>query len=255
MAATDPFELLNPTGKANLLLLCDHASNAMPPRYKHLGLDPADVERHIAYDIGAAGVTRHLAQLMDAPALLSRWSRLLIDLNRDPSDPSAMPEISDSTPVPGNRNIPPAERQARITRYFTPYHRAVAERLQAFRKRTAVPCIFAVHSFTPRLKDGEPRPWHAGVLWDKDPRLALPLLNTLRPQRDIEVGDNEPYSAREPKGYTVEQHAVKAGLPHASIEIRQDLIGDEKGQKSWAERLSRALKPLVAKQYKMEKFA
>jgi predicted N-formylglutamate amidohydrolase len=255
MAATDPFELLNPNGKANLLLLSDHASNAMPPRYKHLGLDASAMETHIAYDIGAAGVTRQLAKLMEAPALLSRWSRLLIDLNRDPGDPTSIPEQSDGTPIPGNRNLPAAERQARIVRYFTPYHRAVDERLQAFRKRTLVPCVVSIHSFTPQLNGGDKRPWHAGVLWDKDPRLALPLLNTLRPQRDIEVGDNEPYSARAPKGYTMEQHAVKHGLPHAVVEIRQDLIGDEKGQKSWAERLSRALKPLVAKQYKMEKFS
>jgi predicted N-formylglutamate amidohydrolase len=254
MAASDPFETVNVNGKAHVLLVCDHASNAMPPRYRNLGLDAADVERHIAYDIGAGGVTRELARLIDAPALLGRWSRLLIDINRDPADPSCMPEVSDGSPVPGNRNMPPAERQARIARYFTPYHRAIDERLQAFRKRTIVPCLIAVHSFTPQMAGGEPRPWHAGILWDKDPRIALPLLNTLRPQRDIEVGDNEPYSARAPVGYTMAHHGHRIGLPHASIEVRQDQIADAKGQKSWAERLSRALKPLIAKQYKLEKF-
>jgi predicted N-formylglutamate amidohydrolase len=254
MAASDPFESVNANGKANVLLVCDHASNAMPPRYRNLGLDAAEMERHIAYDVGAAGVTRELARLIDAPALLGRWSRLLIDINRDPADPSSMPEASDATPIPGNRNKPLAERQARIARYFTPYHRAIDERLQAFRKRTVVPCLIAIHSFTPQLSNGEPRPWHAGILWDKDPRLALPLLNTLRPQRDIEVGDNEPYSAREPVGYTMAHHGHRAGLPHVSIEIRQDTIVDEKGQKGWAERLSRALKPLIGKQYKLEKF-
>jgi len=255
MAATDPFDTVNPNGKAPVLLLCDHASNAMPPRYKGLGLAAADLERHIAYDIGAGGVTRHLAKLLDAPALLGRWSRLLIDLNRDPNDPSSMPEVSDETPIPGNRNMPPAERTARIARYFTPYHRAIEERLQAFHKRLVVPCVIAVHSFTPQMNGGEPRPWHAGILWDKDPRLARPLLNTLRPQRDIEVGDNEPYSARNPVGYTMAHHGTRTGLPHASIEIRQDQIADAAGQKAWAERLSRALKPLVAKQYKVERFS
>lgn len=237
-----------------MLLLADHASNAMPPRYKNLGLDAADMERHIAYDIGAAGVTRELAKLIDAPALLGRWSRLLTDLNRDPADPACMPEVSDQTPVPGNRNMPPAERAARLARYFTPYHRAIEERLQAFHKRTLVPCLISIHSFTPQLQGGEPRPWHAGILWDKDPRIALPLLNALRPQRDIEVGDNEPYSAREPVGYTMAHHGTRTGLPHLQVEIRQDLLLDAKGQKSWAERLSRALKPLIAKQYKIEKF-
>lgn len=254
MAATDPFETINPNGKANVLLLADHASNAMPPRYKNLGLAAADLERHIAYDIGAAGVTRQLAKLLDATALLGRWSRLLIDLNRDPNDAAAMPEVSDATPVPGNRNMPPAERTARITRYFTPYHRAIEERLLAFRKRTIVPCVIGIHSFTPQMNGGAARPWHAGVLWDKDPRLARPLLNTLRPQRDIEVGDNEPYSAREPVGYTMAQHGHRTGLPHVQIEVRQDLIAEAKGQQAWAERLSRALKPLIAKQYKVERY-
>ena len=254
MAATDPFETVNPNGKANALLLADHASNVMPPRYKNLGIGPADLARHIAYDVGVAGTTRHLAKLLDAPALLGRFSRLLVDLNRDPSSPNCMPEASDGTPVPGNRNMSAAERATRLARYFTPYHRAVDDRLQAFRKRTVTPSLIAIHSFTPQLAGGEPRPWHAGILWDKDPRLARPLLNALRPQRDIEVGDNEPYSAREPNGYTMVQHGTKAGLPHVVIEIRQDLIAEEKGQKSWAERLAKVLKDLIARQYKVERF-
>ena len=252
MAGSDPFDIVNPDGKASALVLCDHASNAMPPRYKNLGLDAAVVAQHIGWDIGAAGVARRLSVALGATAILARWSRLLIDVNRDPKDPTSIPAVSDGVEVPGNRNLPLAERQARIARYFTPYHRWIDEKLAWFRKRTVVPSLIAIHSFTPQLQSGEPRHWHAGVLWDKDPRLALPVLNALRPMPGIEVGDNEPYSARIPTGYTMAHHGHRTGLPHLSIEIRQDEIESEAGQAEWAERLARALKPLLAKPYKIQ---
>ncbi len=243
-----PVEVLHPERRAPLLVICDHASRAIPRALGRLGLDDAVLMRHIGWDIGAAQVVRRLAELLDAPAVLCGYSRLVIDCNRGLGDPTSIPEVSDGVAVPGNVGLTPAARVARVEGIFRPYHAAIAAQLAAFAGRGVVPVLFSVHSFTP-VMNGVARPWHVGVLWDKDPRVPVPLITELAaadPRRV--VGDNEPYSEREaPAGYSVRTHAVPAGLPHAGVEIRQDLIDTAAGAAAWAEALAAALKPVLAR--------
>jgi predicted N-formylglutamate amidohydrolase len=233
-------------GAANLLLTCDHASNIVPRALGALGLGASELTQHIAWDIGAANVTRRLAGLLDAPAILAGFSRLVIDCNRDLDDASSIPETSDGVPIPGNRNLAAPARAARMEKIFAPYHAAIEHWLEARRARGMVPAFVSIHSFTP-VMDGKARPWHAGILWDSDARIPLPLLAALRSDPSLVVGDNEPYSAREPPGYTVRHHAEARGLPHVAIELRQDLIGDDQGAARWAEILCAALAPILAR--------
>ena len=243
-----PVEVLHPERRAPLLVICDHASRAIPRALGRLGLDDAVLMRHIGWDIGAAQVVRRLAELLDAPAVLCGYSRLVIDCNRGLGDPTSIPEVSDGVAVPGNVGLTPAARVARVEGIFRPYHAAIAAQLAAFAGRGVVPVLFSVHSFTP-VMNGVARPWHVGVLWDKDPRVPVPLITELAaadPRRV--VGDNEPYSEREaPAGYSVRTHAVPAGLPHTGVEIRQDLIDTAAGAAAWAEALAAALKPVLAR--------
>jgi predicted N-formylglutamate amidohydrolase len=238
-------EVLDPAGTAPVLVVCDHAGRAVPRRLGGLGVDEAALMRHIGWDIGAAEVTRHLVRLLDAPAVLSGYSRLVADCNRRLEDPSCMPEVSDGTEVPGNRALSAADRAARAEALYFPYHEAIQRRLAAFAARGVSPAIVSIHSFTP-VMNGFVRPWHIGVLWDKDPRIAVPLIENLSRRRDLVVGDNEPYSAREPAGYTMLRHAVPAGLPHALLEIRQDLIDTATGAGEWAGIVAAALRPILA---------
>jgi predicted N-formylglutamate amidohydrolase len=190
--------------------------------------------RHIAYDIGAAGVSRHLAELLGAPAILSRFSRLVIDPNRGEDDPTLIMRLYDGTIVPGNRHLDEAERSRRLDTYHRPYHAAYAK----LAARRADTIIVAIHSFTPRLNGRAPRPWHVGILhagWDQ--RLSRPLLDLLRAEPDLCVGENQPYAGHLP-GDAVDRHALIPGRPNALIEVRQDLIADEGGQRAWAERLA-----------------
>jgi predicted N-formylglutamate amidohydrolase len=242
-----PFEIVGADRPAPVLLICDHASRAVPARLDRLGLEGAVLMRHIGWDIGAAAVTRRLAERLDAPALLAGYSRLVIDCNRSLEDPTAMPEVSDGVVVPGNQRLTAAARAERVAACFDPYHRAIAAQLADFAARGLAPLVFSVHSFTP-VMNGRARPWHVGVLWDKDPRVAVPLIAALAaadPRRV--VGDNEPYSAREPAGYTIRTHAEAAGLPHAAVEIRQDLIGTPDGTAAWGDALAEALAPILAR--------
>lgn len=229
-----------------MLLTCDHASNAVPRALDSLGLPPATLTKHIAWDIGAAAVTRLLAEALDAPAVLAGYSRLVIDCNRDPGDPTSIPVVSDGVAVPGNRDLAEAARAARRATCFAPYHMAIDGRLDALLAAGAPPALLSIHSFTPVMA-GVVRPWHIGILWDKDGRIPQPLLAALGADPAITVGDNQPYSAREPAGYTVRQHAVQRGLPHVAIELRQDLVADAEGARSWAARLATALRPILAR--------
>lgn len=240
-----PFTLLERDGTAPLLLVCDHASNRVPQSLDGLGLEPHELERHIAIDIGAAAVTRLLAQMLNAPAVLCNYSRLVIDCNRQPGDPTGIPAVSDDTVVPGNQDLSEVEEQGRADAIFWPYHRAIGDALahQWRRMPEVPPAMLSVHSFTPCMKSGTPRPWEIGLLWNRDPRLFLPLFDGLRDQ-GLAVGDNEPYSGRE-IAYTIETHAAAAGLPHVAVELRQDLVGDEAGCRAWAERLAAVLDPLL----------
>lgn len=234
-------ELHHLQGKAGCLILCDHAGRRIPERLGNLGLPEQELSRHIGWDIGAADVTRHLALLLDAPAVLCHSSRLLIDPNRRPGDPTSMPEISDGTHVPGNRDLDQGDVRRRLGAYFVPYHRAVARQIARLRRRIGIPAIVSIHSFTPVMKRGW-RPWEIAVLWDEDDRLAGPVLEGLRRDQHLRVGDNEPYSGRYPIGYTIPFHARRPGLPHVTFEIRQDLIDTESRARAWAKRLALVLR-------------
>lgn len=246
LAAYDPpaVEHVDREGKTPVLLTCDHASRAVPRALQNLGLDDASLALHIGWDIGAAAVTRDLADRLDAPAVLAGYSRLVIDCNRNLDDPTSIPAVSDGIEVPGNRNLTPDGRARRVESLFRPYHRAIETALDRFSARGVHPAVLSIHSFTPFM-NGFARPWHVGILWDKDPRIPVPLMAALRREAELVVGDNEPYSAREPAGYSVRTHAVARGLPHVAVEIRQDLIANAGGQREWAERILHALTPIL----------
>jgi len=238
-SAVNAFEFIPGAPDAGVVITCDHASNAFPSGYGTLGLAPEQLERHIAYDIGAAGVTRRLAALLGAPAVLSRFSRLFIDPNRAPDDPTLVMRISDGAVVPGNARIDEREITYRLNNFYRPYHAAIDAALDGGITAGKPPVIFSIHSFTESWR-GHPRPWHATVLWDKDPRFAKPLVDALHAEPDIVAGENEPYTGRL-KGDSMYEHGTRRGLAHALIEIRQDLIRDEAGQAGWAERLARII--------------
>jgi predicted N-formylglutamate amidohydrolase len=219
-----------------LLLLCDHAGNHVPPEYHRLGLPPAEMTRHIAYDPGAAGVTRMLAERLGAPAVMAMFSRLLIDANRGEDDPTLIMRLSDGTVVPGNAAVDSAEKQRRIDRFHAPYHTAVDDAIARAIAGGRLPALISIHSFTPVWR-GHRRPWHAGILWDLDPRLAGAMIAALRAEGGLVIGDNEPYAGAL-AGDTMSRHATSQGLAHVLVEIRQDLIDDEGGQAAWAERLA-----------------
>ncbi len=234
------FEIIGNERRSRWLITCDHATNRVPPDVcgGKLGLRPSEMNRHIAYDIGAAGVTRRLADLLDAPALLSRFSRLVIDPNRGEHDPTLMMRVYDGTIIPGNRHADAAEIERRLNAYHRPYHAAYTE-LAARRDDTV---IVAIHSFTPKLYSRAPRPWHVGILYaDWDARLARPIIDGLERKADLCVGANEPYAGHLP-GDAVDRHALQTGRPNALIEIRQDLIVEETGQAEWAARLAPILR-------------
>jgi len=246
IGAGDPpaVEIVRPEGKAPVLVTCDHASRAVPRALGRLGLGERELALHIGWDIGAGAVTRDLARLLDAPAILTGYSRLVIDCNRDLEDPTSIPAVSDGVAVPGNREVSAAERARRVETLFRPYHRAIERSIDDFIARGVHPAVLSIHSFTPSM-NGIDRPWHVGVLWNKDPRIPVPLMAALRREHGLVVGDNEPYSAREPAGYTVRTHAENRGLPHMAVEIRQDLIASPAGTREWGERLARALTPIL----------
>ena len=239
-----PFELLRfaPQPSA-LVFVCDHAANAVPHAYGTLGLTQAAFETHIACDIGAATVTRALAEAFGAPAILSRWSRLLIDLNRGVDDPTLIMKLSDGRIVPGNRGIDAAETARRLAQFHAPYHAAIAHEIAAARAAGIVPLLVSIHSFTPVWK-GAKRPWEIGVLWDKDDRFARPLLAGLA-RAGFVVGDNEPYNG-ELENDCMYVHGTMNGLPHVLIEIRQDLVANEAEARAVAARLKPILDEAMA---------
>jgi len=242
-----PFEVINPDGKARLVLFSDHAGRAIPKRLGTLGLRQDELDQHIGWDIGIANLARKLAVALDAPAVLCGYSRLVIDCNRRLDDPTSIAQESDRIPVPGNRGLSAEGRKARQDAIFRPYHATVSEVIARKRKEGPDPAILSLHSFTPRM-NGFARPWHIGILWNRDPRLPVPLMARLLQEPGIVVGDNEPYSGKDEHGYSVIVHGEKAGLPHGLIEMRQDLIGDDAGVARWAETLIRVLKDVLADQ-------
>jgi predicted N-formylglutamate amidohydrolase len=236
----DPVSLENEWGDSVFFLTCEHAGRAFPRRLGRLGLPEAETFRHIAWDIGIGAVGRELSRLLDAAVILQTYSRLVIDCNRDPNVPSSIPEISESTEIPGNHGLDEAARAARVDAIFRPYHNAIAAALDRRAAADRASALVALHSFTPVFK-GVPRPWHVAVLFNRDPRLAHALAELLRAEGDLMVGENEPYRVTDLTDYTVPVHGERRGLPHVEIEIRQDLITDPAGQRDWAERLARLL--------------
>lgn len=230
-----PYEILEVERPSRWLVTCDHAANTIPQAIGGgcLGLPLADMARHIAYDVGAAGVTRTLSALLNGPAILSNFSRLVIDPNRGEDDPTLLMKLYDGTIIPANRNADEAEVTRRLTAYHRPYHDALTE--VAARRNDTV--ILSVHSFTPQLRGRAPRPWQIGVLYGRDDRLARMVLAHLAREPDLCIGDNEPYSGHLP-GDAMDRHAVGPGRPHVLIELRNDLIADPDGQAHWANRLA-----------------
>ena len=237
------YEIISGADDSPWLITCDHASNRVPDDVcdGDLGLPPEEMGRHIAYDIGAAGVTRHLARLMNAPAVLSNFSRLVIDPNRGFDDPTLVMRLYDGTIIPGNRHVDASEIARRKALFYDPYDAAVEE---ACRGRADIGYV-AVHSFTPRLNGRRPRPWEIGILHAWDERLSRPLVDVLQAEGDLTVGVNQPYAGHLP-GDTVDRHALRHGRPNALIELRHDLIATEEGQLEWAERLAPLLTRALA---------
>ncbi|MDB5511254.1 MAG: N-formylglutamate amidohydrolase [Enterovirga sp.] len=227
-------------GGSPFVLVCDHAGRRLPASLGRLGLPEPEFDRHIAYDIGAAAVARALSESLDAALVEQRYSRLVIDCNRPPEMPSSVPDISETTTIPGNVGIGPADRAARIEEVFRPYHAAIEAVLDARRTAGRPTILVAVHSFTPVYK-GVARPWHIGTLYGRDGRLAGMLRAALAEDPALVVGDNEPYAVSDATDYTIPVHGERRGLVHTGIEIRQDLIAGPSGQAEWAAILGRAL--------------
>jgi len=235
-----PVELIRPEGQSSFVLTADHAGRRIPARLGDLGISAADLVRHIAWDIGIAEVTRSLSEILDAPAVLQTYSRLVIDCNRPPSSSTAIPTISEETVIPGNLGLSEADAAQRRLAIFDPYHAAIGELLDrraAARQKTI---LVAMHSFTP-VYLGEVRPMHVGILYNRDPSFPALMLDLLRAEGDLVVGDNAPYSVSDESDYGIPVHGEHRALPHVEIEIRQDLIEAAGGQWAWAQRMARIL--------------
>src|ERR1700679_3800317 len=226
----------NVAGRSPFLLTSDHYGRAIPRSLGDLGLPPDELTRHIAWDIGIAGVADALSKHLGAHLIAQRYSRLVIDCNRPPDVPSSIPRISEATIIPGNEAITREAAQIRQKAIFDPYHRRIAEVIEA-RQRHSIPTVLvSLHSFTP-VYAGIVRPWHIGTLYHRDTRLPPLLLKGLRAEADLVVGDNEPYAVSDETDYTIPVHGEARGLMNTGIEIRQDLISDQAGEAQWAERL------------------
>jgi predicted N-formylglutamate amidohydrolase len=236
-----PFSVHNEKGKAPLLLLCDHASKAVPRALGDLGLSQEELSRHIGWDIGGLDAALELSTALDAPLIASGYSRLVIDCNRWPGGEGSTPEISDGTAVLANRGLIPQQLDARAEACFWPYHREIDRQLDRMTADSRPAALLVMHSFTP-VMNGFKRPWHVGVLWNDDVRLPEPLLAELRRDPALVVGDNEPYSARASYEYTLNAHARPRALPHCSLEVRQDLISTPVEARAWGRRLTPAIR-------------
>lgn len=237
-----PITRFNASGRAPVLVLCDHASNAVPSWVGDLGVSDDALNSHIGWDIGALAMAERLAERMDAPGVFSGYSRLVLDCNRPLSHPGLIPEMSDGVEIPGNRGLTAPQAGERIERIFLPYHFAVAEELVKFAARGVEPFILSVHSCTPVMNNFQ-RPWAIGIAHSPDVAVSQPLLATLQSMGGFEVGDNEPYAVDE-TDYTVVAHGLDRGLKHVLVEVRQDLIDDQPGAHKWADVLFDALEEL-----------
>ena len=237
-----PVTVRHESRSSPFLLVADHAGNIMPRVLGRLGIATAECERHIAWDIGIAGLGRLLADALDATLIQQNYSRLVIDCNRPLDVASSIPEMSELTPIPGNVGLSEVSRSARVREIFTPYHERIAAERERRRQAGRATVLIALHSFTPVFK-GVTRRWHAGVMYNRDPRFARRVLALLQNEPGLIVGDQEPYIVSDTTDYTIPVHGERRGLPHVLIEIRQDLIADATGQRAWARILARLLPP------------
>lgn len=233
--------ILRPLGSGPYVLICDHASNRVPDELNLLGVDPAELTRHIAWDIGAAGVTEALSAIFDAPAILCSTTRLVIDCNRKLGAVDLIPEVSDGTVVSGNARLSESAKAERVKRYYRPYHDAIESVLLEREARGGASILISIHSMNPTL-GGVSRPWEIAVSSYLDRSLAEPLLAALRRPGDVTVGDNEPYDLDPRVDYSVPYHALRRGLQQVQMEFRNDAIADESGQARWALRFADALR-------------
>lgn len=231
----------NAAGASPFFLTCDHYGRLVPRVLGDLGVSESEWQRHIAWDIGIAGVVQRLSKNLDAHLIAQRYSRLVIDCNRPPGVPSSIPVISEATAIPGNEDLPQADADARRIAIFQPYHDRIRQILDQRARKQQPTILLAMHSFTP-VYAGVARPWHIGTLYNRDKRLAEILLRLLHAEGDLVAGDNQPYAASDATDYAIPVHAERRGVVHTGIEIRQDLIADEGGQREWAERLTRVFK-------------
>jgi predicted N-formylglutamate amidohydrolase len=235
-----PVTVHNENGLSPFLLVADHAGNSMPRALGRLGLPVNECERHIAWDIGIAAVCRVVADALDATLVQQNYSRLVIDCNRTPGSETSIAEISELTAVPGNIGLSEGRKAARVREIFRPYHDRIEAELERRRQAGRPAVLIAMHSFTPVFK-GAARPWHAGVLYNRDPRFAHLVMELLKREQGLVIGDNEPYSVTDASDYTIPMHGERHGLHHVAIEVRQDLIADDKGQRAWGGLLARLL--------------
>jgi predicted N-formylglutamate amidohydrolase len=231
---------INHEGRSRFVIAVDHASNRIPRRLRNLGLAPTDLERHIAWDIGALEVAKRVSSRLDAPLIAQNYSRLVIDCNRDPQVATSIPTVGEYTPIPGNTNLSADELSARRSEIFEPYHRALRVLLDK-REAAGVPTILvAQHSMTPVFK-ASARTMHAAILYNRDRRFAHRMLDALRRESGLQIADNEPYFVSDETDFTIPRHGEARGLLHVEIEVRQDLIASDAGQEEWAERIARSL--------------
>lgn len=240
-----PFTIINPHGASRVVLVCEHGGLAVPRQLNRLGLGAEHYTRHYAYDIGVRRMTETLSRLLDAPAIIANYSRLVVDLNRAVDHPTAFPVSGEGSPVPGNITMTAADRALRVAALYEPFHAALAALLDArIAAGGPLPVVVAVHSFTP-VFFGVPRPWAVGVLWLQDDRLPRPVIDWFR-ARGYETGDNEPYDARAMGGTTVNVHADARGLPNVLLEIRNDLIANDSQSDEWAKITGDCLESVLA---------
>ncbi len=242
-----PVTVIRPDAPSPFLLVCDHAGNRIPRKLGTLGVSETDRRRHIAWDLGAAGMAQRVSEMLDAALVLQSYSRLVIDCNRDPKVESAMSLISETTEIPGNRDLERREIEARIAEIFQPYHDRITALMDARAAAGRATILVALHSFTPHYAGSGARPWHIGILYNRDDRLPRILLELLGAEPDLTVGDNEPYEISDETDYTIPLHGERRGVVHVEIELRHDQIETEDGQMAWAERLVHFLRKAAEK--------
>jgi len=240
-----PFDVINGDSKTPIIFVCDHAGRQFPAHLNELGLEEWVLDEHVTWDIGSGAVASCLADFFDATLIRNNYSRLVIDTNRYPDDPTICAPVSGGIAIPGNQGLTIAQQEARFEAIYFPYHQAIEDRIRQFTAEGIVPAIIAVHSCTP-VFDRIVRPWHIGVLWDVDPRISIPLMKELEQKEGVCIGDNEPYSGRDPHDYTMDHHGEGNAIPHVSIEVRQDLISQNAGATYWGKLLAEALAPVLA---------